>query len=62
MFENVANMANTHSQSTQTIATKSLQAEWNFLQRVVQIEEELFFPIRNANITFLSSRPCLVQG
>lgn len=38
--ENVGNMAKTYSQSTQTVATKYLQAECNFLLRVIQIEED----------------------
>lgn len=42
-----------------TVATKSLQAKWNFLQCVVQIEEELFSPLKMLIIILLSSRPCL---
>lgn len=59
--KNVASMAKPHPQSAHAVATKPLKAERNFLQRVIQIEEESFFPIKILLI-ILSSRPYLALG
>lgn len=60
-IKNLENVANLAKILNHTVTTKSLQAEWNFLQHVGQIEEEFFSPSK-VLLVLLSSCSYLTPG